>query len=131
MLSDPQARRSPPRRRGLIFIATPHRGSRLDWEPIRGIATRVVRSRVPSQQARTSLLTGDGRETFTPRFRAGLLTSLEELSWEHPLLLAIDDLPFPAEVARHSIIADLGRRGARVGATAWCRTPVHTTRAPS
>ena len=100
-----------PEVRRLIFIATPHRGSRLDWERIRGVATWVVRSHTPLQQAYASLLASNGPDAFTPTFRAGLPTSLDELTWEHPLLLAIDGLPFNAAVKRHSIIADQRKTG--------------------
>jgi pimeloyl-ACP methyl ester carboxylesterase len=103
-----------PEVRRLIFVVTPHRGSRLDWEPIRGVATLIVRPLAPLQRAYASLLASNGPDAFTPTFRAGLPTSLDELSWEHPLLLAIDGLPFNTDVKRHSIIADL-RRTVRPG----------------
>jgi pimeloyl-ACP methyl ester carboxylesterase len=95
----------------LIFIATPHRGSRLACAPIRGVATLVVGSHAPFQRSYASLLASNGPDAFTPTFRAGMPTSLDELSWEHPLLLAIDGLPFNADVKRHSIIADLRKTG--------------------
>jgi pimeloyl-ACP methyl ester carboxylesterase len=101
-----------PEVRRLIFIATPHRGSRLDCAPVRGITHLVVRSLSPLQQAYTSLLASNGPDAFTPRFRAGFPSSIDELAWEQPLLLAIDSLPFDADVNRHSIIADL-RKTAR------------------
>jgi pimeloyl-ACP methyl ester carboxylesterase len=103
-----------PEVRRLIFVATPHRGSRLDWEPIRGVATLVVRPHAALQQAYASLLASNGPDAFTPVFRTRLSTSIDELSWGHPLLLAIDDLPFNADVKRHSIIADL-RKTVRPG----------------
>jgi pimeloyl-ACP methyl ester carboxylesterase len=103
-----------PEVRRLIFVATPHRGSRLDWEPIRGVATLVVRPHAPMRQAYASLLASNGPDAFTPAFRAGRPTSVDELTWEHPLLLAIDGLPFSADVKRHSIIAEL-RKTVRPG----------------
>jgi pimeloyl-ACP methyl ester carboxylesterase len=103
-----------PEVRRLIFIATPHRGSRFDWEPMRGVTNVLVRPHAPLQQAYASLLASNSPNVFTPTFRAGLPTSLDELSWEHPLLLAIDGLPFNASVKRHSIIADL-RKTTRPG----------------
>src|SRR4029077_13354475 len=59
-----------------------------------------------SQQARASLLASNDPVAFRPAFRAGLPTSIDELVWEHPLLLAIDALPIEPRVKRHSIIAD-------------------------
>jgi pimeloyl-ACP methyl ester carboxylesterase len=97
-----------PEAQRLIFIATPHRGSRLDWEPIRGITTFVVRPSSLLRQAYTSLLASNGTDAFTNRFRAGLPTSVDELKWEHPFLLAIDGLPLNPDAKQHSIIAYFG-----------------------
>jgi hypothetical protein len=43
-----------------------------------------------------------------------LATSIDELAWEHPFLLAIDSLPIERNVKRHSIIAQL-RSALRLG----------------
>ena len=91
----------------LIFIATPHRGSPLAWGPIKGIANRLVRLPTPLQQAHSSLLASNAPDTFTTAFTKGLATSIDELAWENPLLLAIDSLPIDPNVKRHSIVADL------------------------
>ncbi len=96
-----------PEVRRLIFIATPHRGSPLACGPIKEIATRLVRLPPTLQQGYSSLLASNGRDTFTRTFRQGLATSIDELAWEHPLLLAIDSLPIDSNVKRHSIIAEL------------------------
>jgi pimeloyl-ACP methyl ester carboxylesterase len=96
-----------PEVRRVIFVATPHRGSPLVWGPIREVGIRLVRPAAALRQARESLLAANGSDVFRPRFRAGLPTSIDELAWEHPLLLAIDGLPIDPNVKRHSIIADL------------------------
>jgi len=95
-----------PEVRRLIFITTPHRGSPLVWGPIRDVGTRLVRPPTPLQQARASLLACNGPDAFTRTFSEGLATSIDELGWEHPLLLAIDGLPINPSVKRHSIIAE-------------------------
>jgi pimeloyl-ACP methyl ester carboxylesterase len=95
-----------PEVRRVIFIATPHRGSPLDLEPVRAIALCLVRPSDGSQQVHASLLASNDPVVFRPAFRAGLTTSIDELVWEHPLLLAIDGLPLEPRVKRHSIIAD-------------------------
>lgn len=92
--------------RRVIFITTPHRGSPLVWGPIRDVETRLMRPPTPLQQARASLLASNGPAAFTRTFREGLATSIDELAWEHPLLLAIDGLPINPNVKRHSIIAE-------------------------
>jgi pimeloyl-ACP methyl ester carboxylesterase len=95
-----------PEVRRLIFIATPHRGSPIDREPIRAIASRFVRPSASLQQAHASLLAANGPEAFSPAFRAGWPTSIDQLAWRHPLLLAVDGLPTEPRIERHSIIAD-------------------------
>ena len=95
-----------PEVRRLVFIATPHRGCPLDVEPIRAVASRFVRPSASLQQAHVSLLAANGPEAFSPPFRAGIPTCIDQLVWEHPLLLAIDGLPIDPRIKRHSIIAD-------------------------
>jgi pimeloyl-ACP methyl ester carboxylesterase len=98
----------------VIFIATPHRGSPLDLKPVRAIASRLVRPSDDAQRAQASLLASNDPVAFRPSFRAGLPTSIDELVWEHPLLLALDGLSIDPRVKRHSIIADL-RQPPRIG----------------
>jgi hypothetical protein len=95
--------------RRLIFVATPHRGSRLVCGAVKDIGSRLVVPPDGLQQARAALLVSNGPDAFTPIFLAGLATSLDQLAWDNPLLLAIDGLPIGSNVKRHSIIADQGR----------------------
>jgi pimeloyl-ACP methyl ester carboxylesterase len=92
--------------RRLIFVATPHRGSRLVCGPVKDIESRLVTPPERLRQARAALLASNGPDAFTPIFLAGLATSLDQLAWDNPLLLAIDALPIGPDVKRHSIIAD-------------------------
>jgi pimeloyl-ACP methyl ester carboxylesterase len=94
--------------RRLIFVATPHRGSRLVCGPVKDIGSRLVAPPERLRQARAALLASNGSDAFTPNFLAGLATSLDQLAWDNPLLLAIDGLPIDPDVRRHSIIAELG-----------------------
>jgi pimeloyl-ACP methyl ester carboxylesterase len=92
--------------RRLIFVATPHRGSRFVCGPVKEIGSRLVAPPERLRQARAALLASNGPDAFTPIFLAGLATSLDQLAWDNPLLLAIDRLPIDPDVKRHSIIAD-------------------------
>ncbi len=94
--------------RRLIFVATPHRGSRLVCGPVKDIGRSLVAPPERLRQARAALLASNGPESFTPIFLTGLATSLDQLAWDNPLLLAIDGLPIDPDVKRHSIIADQG-----------------------
>ena len=76
---------------------------------MKDIASRLVAPPERLRQARAALLASNGPDAFTPIFLAGLATSLDQLAWDNPLLLAIDGLPIDPNVKRHSIIADQGR----------------------
>jgi pimeloyl-ACP methyl ester carboxylesterase len=92
--------------RRLIFVATPHRGSRLVCGAVKDIGSRLVAPPEQLRQARLALLASNGPDAFTPIFLAGLATSLDQLEWDNPLLLAIDGLTISPDVKRHSIIAE-------------------------
>ncbi len=92
--------------RRLIFVATPHRGSRLVCGAVKDIGNRLVAPPERLRQARAALVASNDPDAFTPLFLSGLATSLDQLAWDSPLLLAIDRLPIDRDVKRHSIIAD-------------------------
>jgi pimeloyl-ACP methyl ester carboxylesterase len=88
----------------VIFIATPHRGSRLAVGGIGAIAIWLIRLpfdllyEIP--EAIADALNPGGRGTIVP-------TSIQGLSPRSPLLRALDRLPIAAP--HHSIIGDRGR----------------------
>jgi pimeloyl-ACP methyl ester carboxylesterase len=94
-----------PEVRRLIFIATPHRGIGRDLEPIRAVATWFVRPRTPPRGISRSLPLSTGPDASRRGAGATPAASIEELAWEHPLLLAINGLRYNPDVKRHSIIA--------------------------
>jgi pimeloyl-ACP methyl ester carboxylesterase len=102
--------------RRLIFIATPHRGSRVDRGTIHALGTRLIRHVDLVQRTHATILESNGPDFFLKTFREGLPTSVDELTWEHPRLLALCDLEIDPAVNYHSIIAD-GRDPPREGGT--------------
>jgi pimeloyl-ACP methyl ester carboxylesterase len=92
--------------RRVVFVATPHRGSPLACGAIGDIGSRLVPPPLALRKAHDALIAANGPDAFEPKFRAGLATSLDQLAWESPLLLAIDKLPIDPLVRRHSIIAE-------------------------
>ncbi|MGZ3300052.1 MAG: alpha/beta fold hydrolase [Isosphaeraceae bacterium] len=92
--------------RRIIFIATPHRGSRLDRGAIHALGSRLIRHVDPLQRAYETVLASNGPDFFLDAFREGLPTSVDQLTWEHPRLLALGDLGIDPAVEYHSIIAD-------------------------
>jgi hypothetical protein len=95
----------------VIFVTTPHQGSRLVFGAIKDIGSRLVPAPARLQQAHAALLASNDPNLFTAIFRAGLPTSLDQLAWEHPLLRAIDSLAIDPRVKRYSIIADQSGAG--------------------
>jgi pimeloyl-ACP methyl ester carboxylesterase len=96
-----------PEVRRLIFIATPHRGSRLDRGLIRQVGSRLFRLPNPLKQVHQRLLASNGAEFFAPTLSKRLPTSIDQLAWAHPDLQALVALGIDPGVTYHSIIADL------------------------
>jgi pimeloyl-ACP methyl ester carboxylesterase len=95
--------------RRVVFIATPHRGSQLVCKLVKDVEAYLVRRPKPLEHAYAQLLECNTPDAFTSAFRDGSTTCLDQLAWQHPLLLAIDGLPAARDVNRHSVIADQRR----------------------
>lgn len=89
----------------VIFIATPHRGSRVDRGSIQRVGSRLVRAPDPLRAAYERLVARNGDDFFRDHFRKGLPTSIDELEWGSPMLTGLLDLPTKPGVKVHSIIA--------------------------
>jgi pimeloyl-ACP methyl ester carboxylesterase len=100
--------------RNVIFIAVPHRGSKMSREFVGrvGDALAHLPSRFTSMYAR---LNRDNPDALQPAFRYalshGTLTSIDTLSPRHPLLEPLNRLPFSPWVNTYSIIGNRGKRG--------------------
>jgi pimeloyl-ACP methyl ester carboxylesterase len=95
-----------PEVRRVVFIATPHRGSRVDRGGLGHLGSRLVRLPDPLRASYSRLLARNGPEFFTERFRKGLPTSIDELEWQSPILKGLDELGLAPAIKAHSIIAD-------------------------
>jgi pimeloyl-ACP methyl ester carboxylesterase len=100
--------------RRVIFIATPHRGSRVDRGGLARLGSRLVRHLEPLEESFGRLKARNGSAFFSERLREGLPTSIDELEWGSPILTGLSDLKLAPDVAAHSVIADL-RSPPRVG----------------
>jgi pimeloyl-ACP methyl ester carboxylesterase len=94
-----------PEVRRVVFIATPHRGSRVDRASIQKIGTRLVRLPDPLRASHDRLVAGNPPTFFHEHFRRSLPTSIEELEWGSPLLTGLAALPVVPTIRAHSIIA--------------------------
>jgi pimeloyl-ACP methyl ester carboxylesterase len=95
-----------PEVRRVVFIATPHRGSRVDRSRLERLGSRLVRLHEPLRASFGRLIDRNGPEFFQERFRKGLPTSVDELEWGSPILTGLEELKISPEIAAHSIIAD-------------------------
>jgi pimeloyl-ACP methyl ester carboxylesterase len=95
-----------PEVRRVVFIATPHRGSRVDRGPLGQLGSRLVRLPDPLRAAYGRLIDRNDPGFFTERFRKGLPTSIDELEWRSPILVGLDELELAPTIKAHSIIAD-------------------------
>ncbi len=97
-----------PRRevRRVVYIATPHRGSRVDQGPLGHLGSRLVRLPDPLRASHKRLIDSNPPNFFTELFRRGLPTSVDELEWQSPILMGLEDLKLAPTIKTHSIIAD-------------------------
>jgi hypothetical protein len=89
----------------VIFIATPHRGSRFDRGSIHSIGARLVRMPDPLRAVHHRLIAGNPPDFFRDYFRRALPTSIDELEWGSPILTGLSDLTVAPAITAHSIIA--------------------------
>ena len=94
-----------PEVRRVIFIATPHRGSQVDRGPIGHIGSRLIRLPDPLRATHNRLVARNKPDFFTELFRRGLPTSVDELEWQSPILMRLDQLGLAPATKAHSIIA--------------------------
>jgi pimeloyl-ACP methyl ester carboxylesterase len=94
-----------PEIRRVIYIATPHQGSRLDRGPLQHAGTRLVRVADPLRLAHDRLISRNDPLFFRGHFRKAIPTSIDELEVGSPILTGLSGIPTPASVKVHSIIA--------------------------
>ncbi len=89
----------------VIYIATPHRGSRIDSGSVQAIGTRLVLLPDALRAARRQLVAENPPDFFREPFRKVLPSSIDELKWESPILTALSELAHPPALRVHTIIA--------------------------
>ncbi len=101
--------------RRLVFIATPHLGSRLSGRALHGITARLLRGPEPWSRAYAALMAHNDPEFFRPWFRRGRPGSFQDLAWGHPVPAALAKLTIDPTVKAHSIIARIPPGSWRTG----------------
>ncbi len=94
-----------PEVRRVMFIATPHRGSKLNGGWLHSLGARLVKGTEPLRSAHDRLISRNGPGFFKDDFRKGLPSSVRELAWETPFLRSLRELAAGPDVKFHSIIA--------------------------
>lgn len=90
--------------RHAIFIAAPHKGTRLADLPLGRLAGRLVRPSDEQRQVIDEIHELNGPETINrDALRNKSITSIGNLSSKSPVLLAIDSLPISPNVDAHTI----------------------------
>jgi pimeloyl-ACP methyl ester carboxylesterase len=94
-----------PEVRRVVYIATPHRGSRVDRGSIQRVGMRLVRVADPLMAAHRRLIVSNDSSFFREHFRKAIPTSIDELEWGSPILTGLSELSHAPVVKVHSIIA--------------------------
>jgi pimeloyl-ACP methyl ester carboxylesterase len=92
--------------RRVVFIATPHRGSPIDRGVVHELGTRLARRQGRFHEVHRNLLSSNEPGYFGPAFRGASSTSVDQLTWDHPVLAALGEQSIRPDVPFHSIIAD-------------------------
>jgi pimeloyl-ACP methyl ester carboxylesterase len=89
----------------VIYIATPHHGSRVDRGSVQAIGTRLVFLPDALRAAQSRLVAKNPPDFFREPFRKVLPSSIDELEWDSPILTGLAGLIHPPDLKVHSIIA--------------------------
>jgi pimeloyl-ACP methyl ester carboxylesterase len=91
----------------VICIATPHRGSQVDQGALHWLGSQLNRPMDRLRKIHESLVVSNEPEFFHKSFQERLQSSVDQLAWQHPRLMALLKLAVSPRVKFHSIIADL------------------------
>jgi pimeloyl-ACP methyl ester carboxylesterase len=93
--------------RRIVFIATPHRGSRIGNQFLGRLGDSLIRLPNELQRLHDTALRQNPPEFFTDEFRNGLPSSIDLLRRGSLLLEALDRLPVGPGVSAHTIVGRL------------------------
>jgi hypothetical protein len=79
--------------RRVVFITTPHRGSELANNFIGRLGDSIIRLPGPLENSHDALIAQNAPDFFSPHFRSGVPSSIDELELNNPYLMTIDSLP--------------------------------------
>jgi pimeloyl-ACP methyl ester carboxylesterase len=91
----------------VICIATPHRGSQVAQGALHWLGAWLNPPMDHLRQIHQSLVASNDPDFFHKSFQEKLQSSVDQLAWQHPRLLALLKLGVSPRVKFHSIIADV------------------------
>ena len=91
----------------IVFIASPHRGSRMATALPGRLSSSLVRADDQFTKGRKAFIELNGIETVQSYFRGSMLNGVSGLSPDNPNLKANGSLPIPRGIPYHNIIAVL------------------------
>jgi pimeloyl-ACP methyl ester carboxylesterase len=91
----------------VICIATPHRGSQVDQGALHWLGARLNQPMDRLRKIHESLVASNDPEFFHKSFQEKLQSSVDQLEWQHPRLMALLKLAVNPRAKFHSIIADV------------------------
>ena len=98
--------RSLPFVKRVVFISTPHRGSFLTKDWVRGLVRKIIHLPVDMViNSKEFLTTLDTKLKLPSTLKGGIPTSIDGMSSENPLLKSLVALPLRRDIVGHSIIA--------------------------
>lgn len=98
--------RSLPFVKRVVYISTPHRGSFLTKDWVRGLIRKIIRLPVDMViNSKDFLATLDTKLKLPATLKGGIPTSIDGMSSANPLLNALASLPLRGDIVGHSIIA--------------------------
>jgi pimeloyl-ACP methyl ester carboxylesterase len=89
----------------VVFLSTPHRGSYLATDLVRGLARLFMKLPETALAAPSTLLQIRDQVNLPKQVRSAVPSSLDGMSPKNPWLLALADIPPAPGVTAHSIIA--------------------------
>lgn len=90
--------------RAVVFLATPHGGGTAQQGLLHDVASRLVTPPDPLLKAYRRLIAANPPDFFRPTFRGSLITSIDEMRRDSPMLRELRELRPPSNVATRSII---------------------------
>ena len=91
----------------VIFVATPHRGSRWGDQLLGRTVSRFIQPDSDLKTAKNELRDRYGRSIVAPGVKLTKATSIANLSYHNPILMAVEAVPVHASVPYHSIIPQI------------------------